>query len=433
MSDPDNSQNLRAGDPPPPDAVLLQRYAKQEDQLAFAELVHRHSGWVFSIAKRRSGQTDLAQECSQNVFLALARKAARLVSSPSLAPWLHRAAVLETATLLRRESRYRHAMKRHQDESALHETPLNAQETWKAMRTQVDEALNSLPGADRELLIMHHVEGRTFPEIARDLGATEAAAQRRGHRALKKLTARLRRCGVVVPATVLGAALASGMTAEAAAARPVMSGILQTVSTAGCKATAAAGGAHVFPVWVASPAMLAAIALVSAGVPVWWGTTTQAGMPAAKANLLASTGDALKASAIPAVTRPAVSTDSALSFLRQALAQLRKEPSSGEPTKLGLQLRKYMLGLTAKELDAVGRLLGEVPGYEGEFPAVLGAFSTRLAQADPVLAWSFWVQSRTRATVRTEASVSAERRSWMCCHAGRTFRRCCGFVARTKS
>lgn len=199
-----------------PDHALLDRFAAKGDQSAFAELVQRHSGWVLSIARRRCGVEQLAEESAQNVFLALARKSPRLRALPSLAPWLHRAAVLETAALLRRESRYRMAMKRHQDESSIQETLHDAGEAWKALRDQVDEALNSLSGADRDLLIMHHVEGRTFPEIARNLGGTEAAAQRRSHRALEKLTSRLRRCGVALPAGLVGVALATGMRAEAA-------------------------------------------------------------------------------------------------------------------------------------------------------------------------------------------------------------------------
>ena len=159
MSDFHDSSLPPAGVVSLSDNTLFRQYVTDADQQAFATLVRRHSGWVISTALRRCGRPELAQESAQNVFLALARKAPRLLSSPGLALWLHRAAVLETAALLRRESRYRQAMKRHQDESALHESGDGASDAWKAMRDQVDEALNSLSGADRDVLIRHHVEG----------------------------------------------------------------------------------------------------------------------------------------------------------------------------------------------------------------------------------------------------------------------------------
>ena len=127
-----------------------------------------------------------------------------------------------------------------------------------------------------------------------------------------------------------------------------------------------------------------------------------------------------------------VTANSKLTFLRQALEQLRNEPSSGEPTKLGLQLRKYMLGLTAEELEPVGKLLGEVPGYEGEFPAILGAFSTRLAQLNSPLALELLGSGKEKGDGKDGGIRFAGRHSWMCCHGGSICRRFCGFAARTK-
>lgn len=45
-----------------------------------------------------------------------------------------------------------------------------------------------------------------------------------------------------------------------------------------------------------------------------------------------------------------------------------------------------MLALSAEDLEPVGRLLGSLPESGGEIPAVLGAYSTRLAQLNPRLA-----------------------------------------------
>jgi hypothetical protein len=56
------------------------------------------------------------------------------------------------------------------------------------------------------------------------------------------------------------------------------------------------------------------------------------------------------------------------------------------PTKLGLQLRRYMLGLTADDLRSVGALLSGASRSHPEVLTVLQAFSARLAELQPRLA-----------------------------------------------
>ena len=234
-----------------------------------------------------------------------------------------------------------------------------------------------------------------------------------------------------MPVGVLGAAMASGMRAEAAQAPSLGSSILHTIAAGGSPAIAPAGLPFSISAWVASTAMLAAIVLVSAGVPVWWGTTIEARtLPQADRPIPA--GQARTDSAFPNMMAAPITADSKLTFLRQALEQLRNEPSSGEPTKLGLQLRKYMLGLTAEELEPVGKLLGEVPGYEGEFPAILGAFSTRVAKLNSPLALELLGSGKEKGDGKDGGIRFAGRHSWMCCHGGSICRRFCGFAARTK-
>lgn len=86
------------------DHELLSAWTLRADETAFRALVDRYAGLVHGVAARRTGgQQALAQEIGQNVFTVLARKAGSLRGHASLASWLHRAAVLESAHLLRRE------------------------------------------------------------------------------------------------------------------------------------------------------------------------------------------------------------------------------------------------------------------------------------------------------------------------------------------
>src|SRR5262245_48920421 len=88
------------------DAEMLQRYVKARDERAFAELVQRHLGMVHGAALRRTGgRAHLAEEIAQQVFTALARKAALLSHHPSLTGWLHRSTRYAAIDVIRAEQR----------------------------------------------------------------------------------------------------------------------------------------------------------------------------------------------------------------------------------------------------------------------------------------------------------------------------------------
>jgi DNA-directed RNA polymerase specialized sigma24 family protein len=89
------------------DFELLQRFTREGEQSAFTDLVRRHLDLVFATALRKLEDPGVAQEVSQNVFAALARKAWRFAPDDSLPAWLHKAALLESKSWLRGELRRR--------------------------------------------------------------------------------------------------------------------------------------------------------------------------------------------------------------------------------------------------------------------------------------------------------------------------------------
>jgi DNA-directed RNA polymerase specialized sigma24 family protein len=89
------------------DFELLQAFARHRDEPAFAALVERHLALVHGTARRKVEDPGAAEEISQNVFAALARKAWRFAPDDSLPAWLHRAALLEAQAWLRGELRHR--------------------------------------------------------------------------------------------------------------------------------------------------------------------------------------------------------------------------------------------------------------------------------------------------------------------------------------
>ena len=95
----------------PDDTSLLNAWVQDGSEEAFGVLARRYAGLLFHAGLRQTGSPELAQEAAQNTLSILARKAARVKATPSLAPWLHRTACFEASQLLRRERRHIARMK----------------------------------------------------------------------------------------------------------------------------------------------------------------------------------------------------------------------------------------------------------------------------------------------------------------------------------
>src|SRR4051812_10581319 len=88
------------------DAELLRRFAEDQDQDSFGELVRRHLPWVYHAGLRRTGRrSDLAQDVAQYVFTALAKNAASLHGRDSLAGWLYLTTRFAASRVRRAEQR----------------------------------------------------------------------------------------------------------------------------------------------------------------------------------------------------------------------------------------------------------------------------------------------------------------------------------------
>jgi len=196
------------------DQSLLRSFVNDGCESSFEVLVRRHSGLIFNVALRVTGSRSLAEEATQIIFVTVARKARDLGDdSRALSGWLHRATVLEATKLLRREGR-------HQRKKAAivnEDTSTKLDNSWKDALPCLDVALNKLPRDERQLVLWHYAEGLTFPTIARRLGKTTVAVQKKGQRALVKLQKILKSRGV----RLSGVVVASMLTNEMAKGAPV--------------------------------------------------------------------------------------------------------------------------------------------------------------------------------------------------------------------
>ena len=161
---------------------------------------------VYGAALRQlDGDSGLAAEVAQNVFITVVRKARSLAPKCTLAPWLHRAVRLAALSAMRAGDR---RMKREREAMAMLEVEKGSEVAeWESVRLLIDEALNELNDADREAILLTYFSGQELAQVSRVCGCTENAARMRVSRALEKLRKHLAKRGVTSTANAVSECL----------------------------------------------------------------------------------------------------------------------------------------------------------------------------------------------------------------------------------
>ena len=257
------------------DAVLLRRYADEGAEDAFAELVNRHVDLVFGAALRRTGgDTHLAADVAQQVFIKLAREARKLSRHTVLAAWLHTATRNDALNLMISEQR-----RRTRENVALTAEPQSGatEPEWERVRPVLDAAIDELPEPDRAAIALRFLQRRTFAAIGAALQISEDAARMRTDRALEKMRVALGKRGMTSSAAALGAIVGSHSAFPAPAG---MGALLASKSLAAVAATAGSGLLVVSSI-MNTPTLItaAATALVAFGAGSYFGLSQSLDTP----------------------------------------------------------------------------------------------------------------------------------------------------------
>src|SRR5881628_2908754 len=165
------------------DLELLARYRQQHAEDAFAELVQRHLGLVYSAALRQVRSPQLAEEVAQSAFIDLARTAARLKPDTILTAWLYQVTRRTAISVVRRESRRQYRETIASEMTALN--TLNAdsgtgfQPIWPHIEPLLEQAMDSLDDTDRSAILLRYFENKSLREVGQALGTSDDAAQKR--------------------------------------------------------------------------------------------------------------------------------------------------------------------------------------------------------------------------------------------------------------
>jgi RNA polymerase sigma factor (sigma-70 family) len=195
-----------------PDDELVERFAVHREEAAFAALVRRHGPLVLGVCRRVLTDVHAAEDCFQETFLVLARKARSLKGPEALGPWLYGVATRTALKARAREARRRLGEQRASVAEAA--APSDGL-VWRDVRPKLEEAIAGLPEKYRTPFVLHHLEGLTVAEVAHRLGCPQGTAAARLARAKERLRTRLARQGLAWCIGLLATALAQGVAPAA--------------------------------------------------------------------------------------------------------------------------------------------------------------------------------------------------------------------------
>ncbi|WP_035603125.1 sigma-70 family RNA polymerase sigma factor [Haloferula sp. BvORR071] len=328
------------------DADLLQSWSTEGSEKAFAELARRYGGLIYHASLRQTGRGDLAQEAAQNALLILARKAKGLGEVPSLAGWLHRTACYEAAKLLRRERRHDARMK----QMPVPDSPDDGEHGWLEAAPLLDQALDSLPPKDRDLIFLRFFQNLSFEEIAQRCGGESTAWRKRSSRAMEKLRLALTKRGVALS----GSALVTGLgTSLSQAAPPAVMATLTASPAAGAAAlswtTLASHSLHLMKL---HPATAVIVTLLLTALPLSVQAFANAAARDRIALLEAGQGRATGQASVARGIAPAATAK----VSKQSILWLADQISKGSGSRQsGAAVKRMLRSLNAEELDQLLR------------------------------------------------------------------------------
>ena len=172
-------------------ALAAELMARQES--ALSKVIELYGGIVNGMARRIVADATLAEEVAQDVFVALWRRPGAFdPERGSLKTFLATLARNKSVDLVRREQSVRRTKDTLLSEFS---TAVEHHEFAGELegRAELDQALATIPEAQRDVITLAYFGGRTYREVASELDIPEGTAKTRMRDGLSKLRTALTR------------------------------------------------------------------------------------------------------------------------------------------------------------------------------------------------------------------------------------------------
>jgi len=161
------------------------------DLKAFEEVVRTSMRWAYNLAYRLSGEHFLAEEISQEAFIALYQNINKFKQKSTLKTYLSKIILNIWRQHLRkkyREKRFTEVLQgKMKDNKDLMDEIKNDD-----LKEKIECAIANLPSKQKEIFILKHLEGLKISEVAKIVGCREGTVKAHLFKALMNLRRQLK-------------------------------------------------------------------------------------------------------------------------------------------------------------------------------------------------------------------------------------------------
>jgi RNA polymerase sigma-70 factor, ECF subfamily len=183
------------------EAALVDRL-RSGDESAFVELVGRYQPRLLRVAEATVGSRVLAQEITQDTWLAVVRGVDRFEGRSSFTTWLFHILLNRARSAVRREERAGRPAEMEAERFDANGAWLDPPQPWaervedrllaEQLAGRVQALLGELPETQRQVVVLRDIDGLTPSEVAELLGVTDGNQRvllHRGRARLRELLA----------------------------------------------------------------------------------------------------------------------------------------------------------------------------------------------------------------------------------------------------
>ncbi len=178
-----------------PDEEAIIRRCLDGDKDSYSVLVDRYKAMAYNVAYRRVGDEETARDLAQESFIAAYAGLDRFRFGSKFSSWLYSIVLNKCRDHLRQ---VRDTVSTDELAEVMPDKGMSPEQTASARQSSgvLQRALDALPAEYREVLVLKHIEGLDYREIAAITGTGIPALKVRAHRGREMLKKILEKAGV---------------------------------------------------------------------------------------------------------------------------------------------------------------------------------------------------------------------------------------------
>lgn len=182
------------------DGTVLKLYRKNKSQ--GLELIYdRYKKYIYTIAYHYTGNKEDALDLTQEVFLAIFKSLERFDDSFSMLPWIKRITINKCLNYLRDKKEAISLNQPLEEGQEIQDLLLSSSNTEEEVlyfdtKETLTKAIHALPPDERMAIILRHMKGMKYAEIAKVMGVPLGTVKTYLHKGRKNLKSSLNIAGL---------------------------------------------------------------------------------------------------------------------------------------------------------------------------------------------------------------------------------------------